>query len=96
MRAPVDLDDLVQIGWVELWKAVEDYRWRCQLCPKAARSIEGFQAHGGRAHPRRPRSSIRADTRRQSCRPGNPRAGRTRAPAGDRASTCGASSAWPR
>lgn len=59
VRAPVDLDDLVQIGLTELWEAVEDYRWRCPLCPKAARAPEVFAAHMGR-HGKRfgPRPTI--------------------------------------
>ncbi len=48
VRSPVDQEDLVQIGLIELWKAVEDYRWRCPVCPKAAKIPEVFVAHAAR------------------------------------------------
>lgn len=47
---PVDEDDLAQIGLLELWHAVEEYRWRCPLCPRSAGCPEAFEAHALGAH----------------------------------------------
>lgn len=58
--SPVDQEDLVQIGWVELWHAVDEYRWWCPACPRSAGSPDAFEAHSKRVHLRRlaPRQGI--------------------------------------
>ncbi len=48
VRMPIDLDDLMQIGLVEMWQAVGEYRWRCQRCPRSAECVEAFEIHSRR------------------------------------------------
>lgn len=50
--APVDEDDLAQIGLLELWHAVDEYRWRCPSCRRSAGCPEAFDAHVLGAHGR--------------------------------------------
>lgn len=64
LHAPCDADDLVQIGWVELWSAVQDYLWMCADCHRAARTRVEYEAHRERKHgsQRAPVSCIRGYT----------------------------------
>lgn len=54
----VDVDDLVQVGMLAAWRAVQKYRFKCPACGRFAASAASLAKHGqarhGKARPASP------------------------------------------